>query len=246
MKIELEEQIKKIMEDALEIEEITQVPDLDDSRLVFGNKALRFEATVVYVELRETAKLLTQHNEVVLAQIRMSYFYLMAELAASLGGVARLAHDDGIYAFFQGTTQDSLNSAVKAAMKLKFMLTNEYSRVRKMLDAYDALNFAMGVDDGTVLCAKLGDGQTVYGDLIWAGQAVATAKAIASQLTAPEHIGISELVHYNLMDNVKYNRGKNKAMPLNDHPVEIWRLAEFTQHGQSQLYYHTSFFWTVS
>lgn len=246
MKIELEEQIKKIMDGTLEIEEIEQVPDLDDSRLVFGGKVLSFEATVVYVELRETAKLLAQHNDVILTHIRMSYFHLVAELAASLGGVARLAHDDGIYAFFQGTTQDSLNSAVKVAMKLKFMLTNEYSRVRKILEAYEALNFAIGVDDGKVLCAKLGDGQIVYGDLVWAGQAVTMAKVIASQLNAPEHIGISELVHYNLMDNVKYNRGKNKAMPLNDHPLEIWRLAQLMHNGQSQLYYHTSFFWTVS
>lgn len=244
MKIELEEQIKTLMEGMYEIEDIEEVPDLDDPRLLFGSKALSFEATVVYVELRQTPQLLAQHNDVVLAKIRMAYFYLIAELAASLGGVARLAHDDGVYAFFQGTTQESLNSAVKAAMKIKFMLSNESSKVKKIFDGYDALNFAIGVDDGKLLCAKLGDGHIAYGDLVWSGQSIMTAKAIAHELNPPEHIGISELVYYNLLDNVKYNKSKSKAAI--EHPLEIWRPAQFMYNGQAQPYYHTSFFWTVS
>ncbi len=244
MKIELEEQIKTILEGIYEIEDIDDVPDLNDPRLQFGSKALSFEATVVYVELRDVAQLLAQHNEVVLAKIRMGYFYLIAELAASLGGVARVAHDDGVYAFFQGTTQESLNSAVKAAMKIKFMLSNEASKVKKFFDSYQALHFAIGVDDGKLLCAKLGDGHIVYGDLVWSGQAIITAKVIAQLLSPPEHIGISELVYYNLLDSVKYNKSKGKV--VTETPLEIWRPAQLLLNGQPQTYYHTSFFWTVS
>ncbi len=244
MKIELETQIKAILEGIYEIEEIDDVPDLNDPRLQFGSRALSFEATVVYVQLRDMPQLLARHNEVVLAKIRMGYFYLIAQLAASLGGVARLADDDGIYAFFQGTTQESLNSAVKAAMKIKFMLSNDASRLKKMLDGYQALNFAMGVDDGKLLCAKLGDGQIAYGDLVWSGQAIVTAQAIAQLLNPPEHIGISELVYYNLVDSVKYNKGKGKT--VTETPLEIWRPAQLLLNGQTQPYYHTSFFWTVS
>jgi len=244
MKIELEAQVKTMMEGLFEIEDIEQVPDLNDPRLLFGSKSLGFEATVVYLEIKESGKILTQQNEVTLVRVRMIYFYLVAEIAASLGGVARLAHDDGIYAFFQGTTQDSLNSAVKAAMKIKFMLTNEYSKVKKQLDTYSASNFVIGVDDGKVLCAKIGEGICTYGDLVWSGQALTSAKAIAAQLTAPEHIGISELVHYNLIDNVKYNKSKTKTP--NNFPVEIWKAAQFTYNDQPFVYYHTSFFWTVS
>lgn len=244
MKIEIEEQIKKIIEGSFEIEDIEEVPSLDDPRLVFGSKGLGFEATVVYVELRGTGQIIEKHNEITLAKIRIAYFYLIAEIVMPLGGVVRQAHDDGIYIFFQGTTQDTLNSAVKAAMKIKYMLANDYSKVRKILESYDAVNFAIGIDDGSVLCVKLGNEQSPLGGLVWSGKALHLAVEIAAKLEAPSHIGISELVHYNLTESVKYNKLKDKfgKERLN----EIWRSASFDYNNEVQKYYHTSFFWTVT
>lgn len=244
MKIEIEEQVKKIIEGAFEIEDIDEVPSLDDSRLVFGSKGLGFEATVVYVVLRKPRQILNKHNEITLAKIRIAYFYLIAEIVIPLGGVVRQAHDDGLYIFFQGTTQESLNSAVKAAMKVKYMLANDYSRVKKILESYDAVDFAIGIDDGSILCVKLGNEQSPLGGLVWSGQALNIATEIADRLEAPNHIGISELVHYNLTDAVKYNKLKDKFG--HERLNEIWRSASFDYNNEVQKYYHTSFFWTVT
>jgi class 3 adenylate cyclase len=244
MKIEIEEQVKKIIEGSFEIEDITEVPDLNDKRLVFGNKGLSFEATVIYVVLRQATQILNKHNEMTLAKIRIAYFYLIAEIVHPLGGVVRQAHDDGFYIFFPGTTQDMLNSAVKAAMKIKYMLANEYSRVKRVLEGFDAADFAIGIDDGTVLCVKLGSDQSPLGGLVWSGQALNIAVEIANRLEPPNHIGISELVHYNLTEAVKYNKLKDKLG--NKRLIEIWRSASFDYNNTQQKYYHTSFFWTVT
>jgi class 3 adenylate cyclase len=244
MKIEIEDEVKKIIEGAFEVEEIDDVPELNDERLVFGSKGLSFEATVVYVVLKESTQILNKHNEAMLAKIRIAYFYLIAEVVNPLGGVVRQAHDDGVYVFFQGTTQDSLNSAVKAAMKIKYMLTNDYSRIKKVFESYDAANFAIGIDDGSVLCVKLGSQQSPLGGLVWSGQPLKIAVEIADKLKAPDHIGISEIVHYNLVDAVKYNKGRDKLG--NERQVEIWHSASFDYNNEVQKYYRTSFFWTVT
>jgi class 3 adenylate cyclase len=244
MKIEIEEQVKKIIEGSFEIEDIQDVPEINDERLVFGSKGLSFEATVVYVELRQSKQILNKHTEVTLAKIRIAYFYLINEIAISLNGVVRQAHDDGVYIFFQGTTQDTLNSAVKAAMKIKYMLANDFSKVKKILESYDAVDFAIGIDDGTVLCVKVGNEQAGLGSLVWSGQALNIATEIADRLEAPHHIGISELVHYNLTEAVKYNKLRDKLG--NDRLVEIWRSDSFEYNNLVQKYYHTSFFWTVT
>jgi class 3 adenylate cyclase len=244
MKIEIEEQIKKIIESSFEIEEIEEVPELNDQRLVFGSKGLSFEATVVYVELRGSAQVLNKHSEITLAKIRIAYFYLIAEIVNPLGGVVRQAHDDGVYIFFQGKNQDTLNSAVKAAMKIKYMLANDYSRVKKLFESYDAVDFSIGIDDGTVLCVKLGSDQSPLGGLVWSGQVLNVSMEIANKLDAPNHIGISELVHYNLTDAVKYNKARDKQG--NERQIEIWRSASFDYNETSQTYYSTSFFWTVT
>lgn len=244
MKIEIEEQIKKIIESSFEIEEIEEVPELDDERLVFGSKGLSFEATVVYVVLRGTNQILNKHSEITLAKIRIAYFCLIAEIVNPLGGVVRQAHDDGVYIFFQGKNQDTLNSAVKAAMKIKYMLGNDYSRVKKLFESYDAVNFAIGIDDGTVLCVKLGSLQSPLGGLVWSGEVLNMAMEIANKLEAPNHIGVSELVHYNLTDAVKYNKGRDKQG--NEKLIEIWRSASFDYNEMEQTYYSTSFFWTVT
>jgi adenylate cyclase len=244
MKIEIEEQFKKIIEGSFEVEDIEEVPDLDDERLIFGSKGLSFEATVVYVTLRKTKQILNLHSEITLAKIRIAYFYLIAEIVNPLGGVVRQAHDDGVYIFFQGTNQDTLNSAVKAAMKIKYMLANDYSRVKKILENYNAVDFAIGIDDGTVLCVKLGSTQSPLGGLVWSGEALNIATEITDKLEAPSHIGISDLVHYNLTEAVKYNKIRDKMG--NERLNEIWRAGSFDYNNEVQKYYHTSFFWTVT
>jgi hypothetical protein len=116
--------------------------------------------------------------------------------------------------------------------------------VKKVFEGYDAANFAIGIDDGSVLCVKLGSQQSPLGGLVWSGQPLNCAVEIASKLQAPEHIGISELVHYNLVDAVKYNKGRDKLG--NEKQIEIWRSASFDYNNEIQNYYHTSFFWTVT
>jgi class 3 adenylate cyclase len=239
MKTEIEQKIQRILNRPFEIEDIETVPDLNDSRLGFENTGLRFEATVIYLEIRDTVVMLNRNTPVMLEKIRMSYYYVIIAVVHSLGGIVRRAHDDGFYIFFQGMTQDPLNNAVKAAMKMKYILANEHSQVKIMLERYNALNFTIGIDDGSVLCVRAGDKNIQHGDLVWSGEALTLATVIAKKLASPEHIGISEVVHYNLKDTLKYRKNKESTQ-------EIWSSADFDYNQAQQTYFHTSFFWAIT
>jgi adenylate cyclase len=244
MKIELEEQVKKMLTGAFEIEEINEVPRLEDSRLILGCKGVGFEATVIYIVLNDSQSLIERYNEVTLAKIRLIYYHVISEIVTPLGGQVRQAHDDGVYVFFQGQTQKMLNIAVKAALKIKYMLTNEVSKIRKILEEYQAINFAMGIDEGAILGVKLGNETTYAHEVVWSGKALHTAIHIAQHLDTFSPVGISERVYYQLTEAVKYKKGQDKAgnLRLND----IWHLASFEKNNTVQNYYCTSSYWTVN
>lgn len=243
MKMEIENAVQQILNSPFETEECDDVPRIGDKRLIGGNKGLKFEATVLYILIKNLDEILSKNNPIMVAKFRSVYFYLVIEIVHDLGGSVRRITENGFYIFFQGTTQDSLNNAVKSALKIKYMLTNEYSKVRKSLEIYEVLNFAIGIDDGEVLCVGFNSEHTRQKELVWSGTPLNTSMNIAQQLKVPQHVGISALVHFNLKDNLKYTKSKDKS---NTAKEEIWHENYFDLVVEKHKYYSTSFFWTVS
>lgn len=243
MKSDIEDKVKEIIDGAFTVEDVNTVPDLEDSRLTFGNKGLRFETTVLYIDMRESTKILNKHNRTTVSKLHMAYFHTIVKIATSLGGSVRSFNGDGMLVFFQGTTKIALSNAVKAAMKMKYMLTYDDSEVKKKLETYSALNFGIGLDDGTILCTKVGISGTNNRDLIWIGNAVNKSVKIGDKCKSPYHIGISSLVYSNLTDEVKYHITTD--MYGNEQKVDMWAPDYFTYNDDSQSYYYTSYYWTV-
>jgi len=80
---------------------VTCVPTLDDSRLTFGNKGLKFEATVLFIDLRGSTALLNNHNKSTVAKIHKAYYYAIVKISKLLGGENRSFNGDSLLVFFR-------------------------------------------------------------------------------------------------------------------------------------------------
>lgn len=242
MKKDIEDKVKEIIDTSFVVEDIAYVPDLEDTKLTFGNKGLRFESTVLYIDMRDSTKILNNHNRPTVAKLHMAYFHIIAKIAKSLGGEVRSFNGDGMLVFFQGTTKDTLSKAVKAAMKMKYMLAVD-DLIRKKFEKYSPVNFGIGLDDGKILCTKVGLTGTNNRDLVWIGNAVNKSVKIGDKLSSPYHIGISSYVYDNLNDDVKYHITKDSWG--NEQKINMWQESSFTYNEQYQKYYYTSYHWSV-
>ncbi|MDQ7003441.1 MAG: hypothetical protein Q9N67_00350 [Ghiorsea sp.] len=129
MKDGIDAKVKEIIDDKFVVTDISDVPDIDDTRLTFGNKGLRFEATTLYIDMRGSTAVLNNHNRTSVAKLHKAYFHTIVTIAKSLGGEVRSFNGDGMLVFFQGTTtKRTLSNAVKAAMQMKWMLSSSDSK----------------------------------------------------------------------------------------------------------------------
>lgn len=241
---EIIDKVKSILVDEFKIEDVTYVPDIDNSKLTFGNTGLRFEATVLYIDMRGSTEILSKHNKATIAKIHMAYFHTVVKIAKSLGGHVRSFNGDSMLAFFQGTTKQTLSNAVKAAMQMKYMISNSEGGINRLLSDFSAINFGIGLDDGKILCTKIGvGGDSNNQDLMWVGHAVNKSTVISDSRQSPNQIGISSYVYSNLNDDVKFGLGKNAWDQ--EVKVDMWTQSTFIYNGKSENYYYTSWHWSV-
>jgi class 3 adenylate cyclase len=243
MKKNIEDKVSNIIDTKFEVTDIYSIPDIDDSRLTFDNTGLRFDATTLYIDMRNSTKILNKHYRTSVAKLHKAYFHIIVKITKSLDGEVRSFNGDGMLVFFQGTTKDKLSNAVKAAMKIKYMLTID-EKIKNKLEKYSPINFGIGIDYNKILCTKVGISGTNNRDLVWISNAVNKAVKIGDHLEAPYHIGISSFVYENLNDDVKYHIEKDKWG--NEIKKDMWQSAYFTYNDYQEIYYYTSYYWTVS
>lgn len=242
---EIIDKVKAIMDEEFKIEDVTYVPDIKNSKLTFGNTGLKFEATVLYIDMRGSTEILNKHNKASVAKMHMAYFHTIIKITKELGGEVRSFNGDSLLVFFQGTTKVTLSNAVEAAMKIKYMISNSDGGINNFLSKYSALNFGIGIDDGHLLCTKIGvGGDSNNQDLMWIGNAVNKATVISDTRQAPSHIGISSWVYGNLQDHVKYGQQKNAWGQMEK--VDIWTRGIINYNGKQEYYYYTDWHWTVT
>lgn len=244
LKKDILDKIKEHMDANFDVQDVSYVPNLDDKKLTFGNTGLKFETTVLYIDLRGSTALINKHNKGTVAKIHKAYYYAIVKIAKSLGGENRSFNGDSLLVFFQGTTKDTLSNAVKAAMQMKYMLSNSEG-ISKHLSKYTNIDFGIGLDDGDVLCTKVGIGGTYDNkDLIWIGNPVNKSTVLSDLGKSRKHIYISKRVYDNLNDNVKYST-KNDAWG-NPQQVNMWQQAIVTYNGKNEYCYCTTYHWSVT
>lgn len=238
--------VKDIMDTNYIVEDVTYVPDITDAKLTFGNKGLRFEATVLHIDIRGSTAILNKHNRSTVAKIHMAYFHTIVTIAGKMGGFVRSFNGDSILVFFPGTTQFSLSNAVKAAMHMNYIISNSESGINKLLAKYSTIDFGIGIDDGHILCTKIGiGGDSNNKGLFWAGNAVNKAVKISDLAKGPNHISLSSVVYTNLTDQTKYDEKENPYSKQME-KVDMWQSSNFTYNNKLENYYFSSYHWAFT
>jgi class 3 adenylate cyclase len=238
------DKVKSILDDKFTTEDISSVPDISNTKLTFGNTGLIFEATVLYIDMRNSTAILNKHNKSTIAKIHMSYFHTIVKIATALGGEVRSFNGDSMLVFFAGTTKQVLSNAVQAAMQMKYMIANSESGINNLLSPYSAVNFGIGLDNGKIMCTKVGvGGSSNNQDLMWIGNAVNKSTKISDLCNSPNHIGISKYVYNNLLEHVKL--GKQKSIWGNIDEIDMWNQTSFTYNNTLETYYYSSWHWSI-
>ncbi len=238
------DKVKGILDENFESEEVSYVPNMENSKLTFGNKGLKFDSTVLFIDMRGSTDILNKHNKSVVAKIHMSYFHTIVKIAKITGGEVRSFNGDSMLVFYQGTTKDTLSNAVMAAMKMKYMLSNSEGGINNLLTKYTPVDFGIGIDDGIVLSTKIGiGGDSTTKDLIWIGNSINKSVVISDRRSSPNHIGISSRVYENLNDDVKYHIEKDYWG--NEQKIDMWTRESFEYNGTSEYCYYTTYHWSV-
>lgn len=243
LKDDIKNKVKAILDEKFEVTEVSYVPKIDDSKLTFGNTGLKFTGSSLYIDMRGSTEVLNKHNRTTVAKLHMSFFHTIVKIANSLDGNVRSFNGDSALIFFHGNYKETISTAVKCAMQIKYMIDNSESGINELLKVYSKLDFGIGVDHGNILCTKVGIGGEHNRDLFWIGNCVNKSTVLGDKSRNPNHISISSYVYSNLLDWAKY--GTRKNFLGQEEKVDMWTQGTFTYNEKTEYYYYTSWHWTV-
>ena len=243
LKDDIKSKVNSILDENFTVTDVSYVPTIGDYQLTFGNTGLKFEATTLFIDMRGSTATLNRHNKTTVAKNHMAYFHTIVKLANANNGHVRSFNGDSALIFFQGTTKGALSNAVKTAMKIKYILSDSTDGINTKLKKYSEVNFGIGVDDGEILCTKVGVGGAHNRDLFWIGNPVNKSTVIGNECKSPSHIGISSYVYNNLTDEAKFCPLKD--MWGNVTNVNMWTHDWFTYNGGLESYYYTNYHWSI-
>lgn len=186
LKADIINKTKEIESETFQVEEVSYVPTISNSKLTFGCKGLEFEATVLYIDMRGSTAVLNTHQKRTVAKIHMLFYHAIVKVAKSTGGEIRSFNGDSLLVFYPGTTKQSLSNAVKAAMQMTYAIK---ILLNDNLKNYSDIDFGIGIDDGKVLATKVGvGGSDETKDLIWIGNPVNKSTKISDNCKSSYNI----------------------------------------------------------
>lgn len=240
LKDDITQQVDEYLSGDYDIDEVDYIPEVED--VTFGNTGLKIKSTVLYIDIRRSTQILDAHRRQTVAKIQKSFLYTASKITVANNGYIRNFGGDSILAFWGGKYKKDISEAVKAAMKMKYMLSKVLAgRFRK----YDKVDFGIGIDWGEIFVVKSGlKRDPNNNDLLWIGTPVNFAVRLGDSASSPNHIRISETVYYNLLDYVKY--GDKKNIWGQNEQVDMWEEEnDFEFVGDYYTIYSTNWYWKV-
>lgn len=210
------------------------IPGAGDSRLTFGNTGVRFDAVVLYIDMRGSTQVLNAHKPQSVAKIHKAYLFIATKVIGERGGQIRSYNGDSILAFFPGKSKAAVSKAITAAGQIRFMLVNECAAE---FGRYRPVDFGIGLDVGSILCVKAGVGRNDnHNDLLWLGNAVNRATKLSDAARSPAHVWASQGVRDLMEDAGRYHSQTRQ---------ELWAQSAIDYNGSREVAWMTQVGWTV-
>ena len=215
------------------VTESDTIPGPGDTRVTFGETAVRFQATALFIDMRGSTGILNRHRAHNVAKVHKAFLYTATTLLANRGGQIRSYNGDSILAFFQGPPGASVPVAVRTAMEIKFILGVECAAEFKR---YSDVDFGIGLDHGGILCVKAGRGRNSnHNDLLWLGNAVNRSVRLGDKAASRAHVWISERCYESLDNDTKTSKG-----------VSMWQPQTLEYNGTDETAYSSTYHWKVA
>lgn len=196
---DIKSRIEDYLDDEYEIIDAEDIPSVED--LSFGNKAKRMNLCTLCIDLRKSTDLMYIHDEPTSGRIHKAFLTLVSKVVREFDGQIRSFQGDSLLAFWPAQTSDDLEKVIKAAMVIKWLLDDELSY---LFEQFTKLDFGIGIHLSEVYILRAGISRdTNNNDLIFIGESINFAVALANRAKRPYHIAISNSVYRNLEDEWK-------------------------------------------
>ena len=148
-----------------------------ESQLTFKN-GFYVDVTVLFVDIRGSKDLATKHTRPVLAKIYRSY---ISEVIAVIKGNLTIndiyIEGDGIWAVFNTTSKEDVNSVFSTAAKISSLIDILNIKLKKK--KYSELKVGIGLEDGESLYMKAGYKGQSLNEIVWIGKVVGEAAKLS-------------------------------------------------------------------
>jgi class 3 adenylate cyclase len=197
-----------------EIIEGMVIPNVDDLRL--GNHAKAIDAAMLFIDIRESTKIVDSLRRVTSARMYKSFLWGVAQIAKLNDGELRSFNGDGVLIVFMGNLKRT--NASKASFQMSWFCQEilkpkmeEYFKKKQQINDLD-FNFGIGIDVGRVLVIRGGIRGDNNNDLVWVGNATNYAVKLSSRSTGDYHIYISADVYKNMDKTTKFGGNPKSNM----------------------------------
>lgn len=234
-KNDLEKEVDSFFSGTYEISTGNTIPDVED--LEFGKKGRELDLAMVFIDIRESTKIVDGFRRTTAARMYKSFLWGVAKIARANNGELRSFNGDGVLITFIGESKRT--NAVKAALYMSWFCKHvlkpkleKYFESNKQLKDLD-FDFGIGIDTGKVLVVRGGIRGENNNDLVWVGNATNYAVKLSGLSKEGYHIYISEDVYKNMA---------NKIGTISKE--DMWKERIWTEMGSIKIY-RSNWHWSL-
>jgi adenylate cyclase len=236
LKDDIKEKVDTLIDENYSTTDGYIVPGRDS--VTFGATAKKIFARVLYIDIRGSRDLLSDHQHITVLKAHKAFLYAVTKCIRAEGGEPRNFSGDSVLAFWVGSSSDNAKQAVRAAMKARFVL--DYILNPKLEQRYgDRLDFGIGIGQGDVFVGKSGiGGDANFQDLIWIGWSVYHAVSYGDKAAKPYAIWISKNVYSAIKDD--------SNMTIGSDGKNMWVYRDESLPIGTFTVYKTSYHWKIT
>lgn len=183
--------------------EVDKIPSRDD--LTFNNGFYVNKTAALFIDIRGSSKMPSNHTRPILAKIYRSY---ISECVAVINGNSDCAevniHGDCVWGIFDAQYKTQVDGVFATAAMLSSLIITLNCKYKKK--NIDPISVGIGMDFGRVLMIKAGYSGSGLNDVVWMGEVVNDARklcAYGNRTYSDKETMVSENFYLNLKDENK-------------------------------------------
>lgn len=213
-KKDLNNKVKTLFDENFSSKEITDVPDISDTRLTHGATGLEGQFTFLYVDLRGSSSLTDSHRLYTIAKIYKAFHHCMVECVKENDGRVRSFDGDRVMAVFGGDRK--VNNAIECAKSMVGCLIDVLKPKIKSYYNNENFDLGIGIATGKSVVIKAGIGYDKNNrDLVWIGDPPNLGAKLSDKTPFGGRIGICSTSFSKLLDKNRWHKdeyGNKKDM----------------------------------